>query len=79
MSKFSLYSDDRQKSGLDPIGDIYSILRDESETTGKLGRLGYSEAQLKQCLEEYAYINVWQINPLSFDIRFIDAICKMSA
>lgn len=35
MSKFSLYSDDRQKSGLDPIGDIYSILRDESETTGK--------------------------------------------
>ncbi|TQD84163.1 hypothetical protein C1H46_030253 [Malus baccata] len=85
MSKFSLYSDDRQKSGLDPIGDIYSFLRDESETTGKqdviyahalnlISRKGYSEAQLKQCLEEYANINVWQINPLSFDIRFIDAI-----
>ncbi|TQE10087.1 hypothetical protein C1H46_004257 [Malus baccata] len=85
MSKFSLYSDDRQKSGLDPIGDIYSILRDESETTGKqdvsyahalnlISRKGYSEAQLKQCLEEYANINVWQINPISFDIRFIDAI-----
>ncbi|KAM0998557.1 hypothetical protein EV1_008339 [Malus domestica] len=35
MSKFSLCSDDRQKSGLDPISDIYSILRDEYETTGK--------------------------------------------
>ncbi|RXH84399.1 hypothetical protein DVH24_027298 [Malus domestica] len=35
---------------------------------------GYSEAQLKECLEEYANINVWQINPPSFDIRFIDAI-----
>jgi len=30
MSKFSLYSDDRQKSGLDAISDIYSILRDEA-------------------------------------------------
>jgi len=30
MSKFSLYSDDRQKSGLDAISDIYSIVRDEA-------------------------------------------------
>lgn len=30
MSKFSLYSDDRQRSGLDAISDIYSILRDEA-------------------------------------------------
>ncbi|KAM1207747.1 hypothetical protein COP2_008547 [Malus domestica] len=35
ISAFSLCSDDRQKSGLDPIGDIFSILRDEYETTGK--------------------------------------------
>lgn len=34
---------------------------------------GYSEAQLKECLEEYAALNVWQINPQTFDIRFIDA------
>ncbi|XP_066396475.1 DNA replication licensing factor MCM7-like [Miscanthus floridulus] len=30
MSKYSLYSDDRQQSGLDAISDIYSILRDEA-------------------------------------------------
>lgn len=30
MSKFSLYSDERRKSGLDAISDIYSIIRDEA-------------------------------------------------
>ncbi|KMT09959.1 hypothetical protein BVRB_5g121750 [Beta vulgaris subsp. vulgaris] len=84
MSKFSLYSDDRQKSGLDAISDIYSILRDEAARTNKMdisyahalnwiSRKGYSEAQLKECLEEYASLNVWQIHPSTFDIRFIDA------
>ncbi|KAJ8440844.1 hypothetical protein Cgig2_000732 [Carnegiea gigantea] len=83
MSKFSLYSDDRQKSGLDAISDIYSILRDEAARTNKMdisyaqalnwiSRKGYSEAQLKECLEEYAALNVWQIHPNTFDIRFID-------
>ncbi|KAJ8623352.1 hypothetical protein MRB53_031881 [Persea americana] len=84
MSKFSLYSDDRQRSGLDPISDIYSILRDEAARTNSMdvryahalnwiSRKGYSEAQLKECLEEYAALNVWQIHPDTFDIRFIDA------
>ncbi|KAL6505389.1 Mcm2-7 hexameric complex component [Orobanche gracilis] len=83
MSKFSLYSDDRQKSGLDAISDIYSVLRDEAARTNKMdvsyahalnwiSRKGYSEAQLKECLEEYAALNVWQIHPNTFDIRFID-------
>ncbi|XP_015089644.1 DNA replication licensing factor MCM7 [Solanum pennellii] len=84
MSKFSLYSDDRQRSGLDAISDIYSILRDEAARMNRLelsyaqalnwiSRKGYSEAQLKECLEEYAALNVWQIHPDSFNIRFIDA------
>ncbi|XP_077218337.1 minichromosome maintenance (MCM2/3/5) family protein [Tasmannia lanceolata] len=84
MSKFSLYSDDRQKSGLDAISDIYSILRDEASRTNSMdvryaqalnwiSRKGYSEAQLKECLEEYAALNVWQIHPNTFDIHFIDA------
>ncbi|GMH02313.1 hypothetical protein Nepgr_004152 [Nepenthes gracilis] len=84
MSKFSLYSEDRQRSGLDAISDIYSILRDEAARTNRMdisyahalnwiSRKGYSEAQLKECLEEYAALNVWQIHPNSFDIRFIDA------
>eukprot|EP00258_Populus_trichocarpa_P011463 XP_002320300.1 DNA replication licensing factor MCM7 [Populus trichocarpa] len=84
MSKFSLYSDDRQRSGLDAISDIYSILRDEAARANKMdvsyahalnwiSRKGYSEAQLKECLEEYASLNVWQIHPHTFDIRFIDA------
>ncbi|KAF2325086.1 hypothetical protein GH714_022686 [Hevea brasiliensis] len=74
MSKFSLYSDDRQRSGLDAISDIYSILRDEAARTNTMdvsyahalnwiSRKGYSEAQLKECLEEYAALNVWQIHP----------------
>nr|GMD40333.1 DNA replication licensing factor MCM7 [Ipomoea batatas] len=84
MSKFSLYSDDRQRSGLDAISDIYSILRDEAARINRMdvsytqalnwiSRKGYSEAQLKECLEEYAALNVWQIHPNTFDIRFIDA------
>ncbi|KAG6500992.1 DNA replication licensing factor MCM7-like [Zingiber officinale] len=84
MSKFSLYSEDRQKSGLDAISDIYSILRDEASRTSTMdvsytralnwiSRKGYSEVQLKQCLEEYAALNVWQIHPNTFDIHFIDA------
>ncbi|KAJ8466156.1 hypothetical protein OPV22_028708 [Ensete ventricosum] len=84
MSKFSLYSEDRQKSGLDAISDIYSVLRDEAARTNTMdvsyacalnwiSRKGYSEAQLKECLEEYAALNVWQIHPSTFDIHFIDA------
>ncbi|KAK1550879.1 hypothetical protein Q3G72_026332 [Acer saccharum] len=84
MSKFSLYSDDRERSGLDAISNIYSVLRDEAARTNKLdvsyahalnwiSRKGYSEAQLKECLKEYAALNVWQIHPHTFDIRFIDA------
>ncbi|XP_074591820.1 DNA replication licensing factor MCM7 [Curcuma longa] len=84
MSKFSLYSEDRQRSGLDAISDIYSILRDEASRASTMdvsytralnwiSRKGYSEAQLKQCLEEYAALNVWQIHPNTFDVHFIDA------
>ncbi|CAL1398694.1 unnamed protein product [Linum trigynum] len=84
MSKFSLYSEERQKSGLDAISDIYSILRDEAaradtmdvsyaDALNWISRKGYSEAQLKECLEEYAALNVWQITRPGFDIRFIDA------
>lgn len=42
MSKFSLYSDDRQRSGLDAISDIYSILRDEA---ARINRMDVSYAQ----------------------------------
>ncbi|KAF9615003.1 hypothetical protein IFM89_021557 [Coptis chinensis] len=43
MSKFPLYYDDRQKSGLDAILDIYSILRDEAARTNKLD-VSYADA-----------------------------------
>lgn len=36
MSKFSLYSEERQKSGLDAISDIYSILRDEAARSNRM-------------------------------------------
>nr|GEU51387.1 DNA replication licensing factor MCM7 [Tanacetum cinerariifolium] len=75
MSKFSLYSDDRQRSGLDAISDIYSILRDEAARANKMdvsyaqalnriSRMGYTEAQLKECLEEYAALNFMLSNIL---------------
>ncbi|EYU38192.1 hypothetical protein MIMGU_mgv11b019637mg, partial [Erythranthe guttata] len=81
---FSLYSDNRHKSGLDAISDIYSMLRHEAarynmvdvsyaHALNWISRKGYSEAQLKECLEEYAAFNVWRIHPNTFDIRFIDA------
>ncbi|KAL2643531.1 hypothetical protein R1flu_011118 [Riccia fluitans] len=84
MSKFSLYADDQKKKGLDAISDIYSIIRDEAAKAHTLdvtyanalnwcSRKAYTEAQLKECLEEYAVLNVWQIHPDSFDIRFIDS------
>ncbi|CAM6124682.1 unnamed protein product [Calypogeia fissa] len=83
MSKFSLYADERKKAGLDAISDIYSIIRDEAARAHSvdvsyanalnwISRKAYSEAQLRECLEEYAILNVWQINPDSFDIRFVD-------
>ncbi|KAF9590281.1 hypothetical protein IFM89_032289 [Coptis chinensis] len=43
MSKFSLYYDYRQKSGLDAISEIYSILRDEAARTNKLD-ISYADA-----------------------------------
>lgn len=43
MSKFSLYSDERQKSGLDAISDIYSILRDEAARTNRMD-ISYAHA-----------------------------------
>lgn len=84
MSKFSLYTDERKKSGLDPISDIYSIIRDEAarahtmdvsynSALNWISMKGHSQAQLKECLEEYAALNVWQINPTNFDIHFVDA------
>ncbi|XP_039155556.1 DNA replication licensing factor MCM7-like [Eucalyptus grandis] len=88
MLKFSLYSDDWQRAGPDAISDIYSILQDEAAWTNRMSviysdalnwnsRKGYSEAQLKECLEENASLNVWQIHPQTFDIRFIDAWCVL--
>lgn len=83
MSKFSLYADERKKTGLDAVSDIYSIIRDEASRMNTMdvryanalnwiSRKAYTEAQLKECLEEYAALNVWQIDPNTFDIHFID-------
>ena len=34
---------------------------------------GHSEAELRECMEEYASLNVWQIDPDTLAIQFIDA------
>ena len=33
---------------------------------------GYNQQQLEECLEEYAALNVWQVNPTSKDVHFTD-------
>ena len=58
MSKFSLYSDDRHKSGLDAISDIYSILRDEAARTHKMD-------------VSYAHALNWISRKVSFNPFFI--------
>lgn len=83
MSKFSLYSEANKASGVDPISDVYAIIRDEAARSHSLDvsytnalswitAKGRTEEQLKECLEEYASLNVWQVDPVSFDIRFLD-------
>lgn len=58
MSKFSLYSDDRQKAGLDAISDIYSILRDEA---ARMNRLELSYAQALNWISRK--VSLWLIMP----------------
>lgn len=107
MSKYSLDWDDG-KAHVDPISDIYCIIRDMASRARSLDVMysnartwvsrkvfylwpncftfllvgvlswvfvvqGYTEVQLNECLEEYAALNVWQIRPMTFDIRFLDS------
>lgn len=64
MSKFSLYSDDRQRSGLDAISDIYSILRDEAARTNKLD-------------VSYAHALNWISRKVSFLTSNLQHICNI--
>ena len=79
MSKISLYADQREHmNAVDPISDIYTTLRDyaiRQRVTeipfGEAKRIiqpkGHSVEILKQCLDEYASLDVWNINE-DFDI-----------
>ncbi|CAI5970665.1 unnamed protein product [Closterium sp. NIES-65] len=83
-SKASLQTEARQRAGLDAISAVYSIVRDEaararctvvsySDALNWITRKGHSEAELRECLEDYAELNVWQIDQDSLTIRFIDS------
>ncbi|CAI5950428.1 unnamed protein product [Closterium sp. NIES-64] len=85
-SKASLQTEARQRAGLDAISAVYSIVRDEaararctvvsySDALNWITRKGLmmSEAELRECLEDYAELNVWQIDQDSLTIRFIDS------
>lgn len=43
MSKFSLYSEEKQRTGIDPISDVYAIIRDEA-TRAKMVDVSYARA-----------------------------------
>eukprot|EP00850_Spirogloea_muscicola_P023878 SM000399S14704 [mRNA] locus=s399:46565:50072:- [translate_table: standard] len=83
-SKASLYGDEQARTALDAVSDIYTIIRDETlrshtldvsytDALNWVSRKAYTEAQLKECLEEYAALNVWQIHPTTLAIHFLDA------
>eukprot|EP00850_Spirogloea_muscicola_P008010 SM000042S15277 [mRNA] locus=s42:148:3666:+ [translate_table: standard] len=83
-SKASLYGDEQARTALDAVSDIYTIIRDEAlrshaldvsyaDALNWVSRKAYTEAQLKECLEEYAALNVWQIHPTTLAIHFLDA------
>lgn len=80
MSKISLYSDQVAMNRVDPISDIYTTIRDHairnrvteiqfSEAIRLIQPKGHSVEMLKQCLDEYASLDVWSINE-NFDITF---------
>lgn len=84
MSKFSLYAEDLRSRGLDNVSAIYHIIRDAAANAAapelsyasaleQVIKKGHSEQDLKQCMEEYAALNVWHIDPMSLSIRFIDS------
>lgn len=69
MSKFSLYSDDRQKSGLDAISDIYSILRDEAARSNQMD-VSYAHA-LNWISRKVSIVNNGKENAASLSAIFL--------
>jgi hypothetical protein len=77
MSKASLEEEDkrgaRRGAGGDPISEIYALLRDLAErrgvsdipyadAVGLIAQKAYGTELLDACLEEYASLNVWQLD-----------------
>lgn len=82
MSKASLVDDDAAPTADDPISRIYSLIRDyaaERETTSvRLGdvepmalKKGFTAAQFRACLDEYAKIDIWQLNADNTHVTFV--------
>lgn len=81
MSKISLYNDDRSTTArVDPITAIYSAIRDYAIRTNTLEvdyakcvelitPKGYSQEQLKACLDEYKGLNVFTVTE-DYDVLF---------
>ena len=81
MSKISLATDQGiAMNRMDPISDIYMTIRDHAirnavteidfnEAVRLIQPKGHSVEILKQCLDEYASLDVWSIND-NFDISF---------
>ncbi|KAK3233175.1 Mcm2-7 hexameric complex component [Cymbomonas tetramitiformis] len=82
MSKISL-ANEEQKTYQDPVTQVFGILRDEAHRQNsskvdyaKAMRLiaakGIREDMLEACLQEYASLNVWQLDADN-NITFVDA------
>ena len=88
MSKASLADEESRKGGrhgrhVDPISDIFSILRDLAgsrhtmvityeEAVAAIARKAYGTELLDACLEEYESLAVWQVN-MDRSIEFLAA------
>lgn len=72
MSKASLYDDAGAERAVDPISQVFSRIRQHAERTKRdsyswadlLDFLGtsFKPEQIRQCLVDYASINVWQLD-----------------
>ncbi|KAL4437489.1 hypothetical protein ABPG77_003470 [Micractinium sp. CCAP 211/92] len=82
MSKASLFDDAGAERAADPISQVFSRIRQHAERTKRdhyswadlLDFLGtsFKPEQIRQCLVDYASINVWQLTGADSDIPGID-------
>lgn len=86
MSKASLIDEDSNRTREDPTSAIFRIIKDKALSSGKGAQVeitdvtqpvlmkGFTQEELAACLNEYADLNVWQLNADKTRLAFIDSV-----